>query len=64
MSLASYLAFCVAAFALAVVPGPTVTVIIANALRYGARAGMLNVTGSTNPVTPLPSALPGVGVVK
>ena len=44
--LTSYLAFCVAAFALAVVPGPTVTVIIANALRYGARAGMLNVTGT------------------
>lgn len=48
MSLASYLAFCVAAFALAVVPGPTVTVIIANALRYGARAGLLNVTGTVS----------------
>lgn len=27
-------------------PGPTVTVIIANSLRYGARAGLLNVAGT------------------
>lgn len=46
MSLAAYLTFCIAAFALAVVPGPTVTVIIANALRYGARAGFANVVGT------------------
>ncbi|MCA0432409.1 MAG: LysE family translocator [Proteobacteria bacterium] len=45
-SLSSYIAFCVAAFALAVVPGPTVTVIIANSLRYGTRAGLLNVAGT------------------
>ena len=35
-----------AAAALALVPGPTVTVIIANSLRFGARAGMLNVAGT------------------
>ncbi len=44
--LSSYIAFCIAAFALAVVPGPTVTVIIANSLRYGTRAGLLNVSGT------------------
>jgi homoserine/homoserine lactone efflux protein len=46
MTFESYLAFCVAATALALVPGPTVTVIIANGLRYGARAGMMNVLGT------------------
>jgi homoserine/homoserine lactone efflux protein len=29
-----------------IVPGPTVTVIIANSLRHGARAGLLNVAGT------------------
>jgi homoserine/homoserine lactone efflux protein len=46
MTTASYLTFCAAALALAIVPGPTVTVIIGNALRYGARAGLLNVGGT------------------
>ncbi len=46
MSYESYFAFCVAAMALALVPGPTVTVIIANSLRYGTRAGMMNVAGT------------------
>ncbi len=46
MSLETYLAFCIAAFALALVPGPTVTVIIANSLRYGTRAGLMNVLGT------------------
>lgn len=46
MTLESYLAFCLAAAALALVPGPTVTVIIANSLRYGTRAGLLNVAGT------------------
>ena len=46
MTLESYLAFCAAAAALAFVPGPTVTVIIANSLRYGARAGLMNVAGT------------------
>ena len=35
-----------ASLALAVVPGPTVTVIIANSLRHGTRAGLLNVLGT------------------
>ena len=46
MSTESYFAFCLAASALALVPGPTVTVIIANSLRYGTRAGLLNVAGT------------------
>jgi len=46
MTLESYVAFCLAAAALALVPGPTVTVIIANSLRHGARAGMMNVAGT------------------
>lgn len=46
MTIANWIAFCVAAAALALVPGPTVTVIIANSLRYGARAGLLNVLGT------------------
>lgn len=39
-------AFTLACAALVVVPGPTVTVIIANSLRDGARAGLLNVFGT------------------
>ena len=46
MTLESYIAFCAAAAALAFVPGPTVTVIAANSLRYGSRAGLLNVVGT------------------
>ncbi|MCX7344436.1 MAG: LysE family translocator [Alphaproteobacteria bacterium] len=46
MTLETYLAFCLAAAALAFVPGPTVTVIIANSLRHGASAGLMNVLGT------------------
>ena len=46
MTLESYIAFCAAAAALALVPGPTVTVIIANSLRYGTRSGLMNVAGT------------------
>src|SRR4029077_16200374 len=42
----AYLAFCLAAVVIVIVPGPTVTVVIANSLRYGARAGLLNVAGT------------------
>ena len=42
----NWLAFCAAAAALAIVPGPTVTVIVANSLRHGTRAGLLNVAGT------------------
>ena len=42
----SYVAFVLAAMALAFVPGPTITVIIANSLKYGTRAGLMNVLGT------------------
>lgn len=41
-----YLAYLAACIVLVIVPGPTVTVIVANSLRYGARAGLLNVAGT------------------
>jgi threonine/homoserine/homoserine lactone efflux protein len=46
MSLQLYLAYAAACFAIVIVPGPTVTMIVANSLRYGARAGLLNVAGT------------------
>jgi threonine/homoserine/homoserine lactone efflux protein len=46
MTLEAYLAFCIAAAALALVPGPTITVIIANSLRFGVAAGLMNVLGT------------------
>jgi len=41
-----YLAYIAACFLIAIVPGPTVTVIIANSLKHGTRAGLLNVGGT------------------
>jgi homoserine/homoserine lactone efflux protein len=46
MSTDALIAFIVAATALALVPGPTVTVIIANSLKYGTKAGLGNVLGT------------------
>jgi homoserine/homoserine lactone efflux protein len=46
MSLNLYLAYLAACIVLVIVPGPTVTVIVANSLRYGSRAGLLNVAGT------------------
>lgn len=46
MGVATYLAYVVACVAVIVVPGPTVTLIIANSLRHGTRAGLLNVAGT------------------
>ena len=46
MSLDIYLAYVLACFVIAIVPGPTVTVIIANSLSRGTRAGLLNVAGT------------------
>jgi len=42
----TYFAFVAACVAIVIVPGPSVTVIIANSLRHGARAGLLNVAGT------------------
>jgi homoserine/homoserine lactone efflux protein len=46
MSLSAYFAFLVATIVLVIVPGPTVTLVIANSLRHGRRAGLLNVAGT------------------
>jgi homoserine/homoserine lactone efflux protein len=46
MSLEIYLAYVVACAVIALVPGPTVTVIVANSLAHGPRAGLLNVAGT------------------
>lgn len=46
MTLQVYLAYVLASVVVLIVPGPTVTLIIANSLRYGARAGLLNIAGT------------------
>ncbi|MDE2385804.1 MAG: LysE family translocator [Alphaproteobacteria bacterium] len=46
MTTASILAFIVTALAFAIVPGPTVTLIIGNSLKHGSTAGLLNVAGT------------------
>jgi threonine/homoserine/homoserine lactone efflux protein len=45
MSLQLYFAFVAACIALALLPGPIVTLVIANGLRYGARAALTNIVG-------------------
>jgi homoserine/homoserine lactone efflux protein len=46
MSIELYLAYVLACVVITIVPGPTVTLIVANSLTYGARAGLLNVLGT------------------
>ncbi len=46
IDLTTYFLFIAASAALVIVPGPTVTVIIANSLSAGSRAGLLNVAGT------------------
>jgi homoserine/homoserine lactone efflux protein len=46
MSPELYLAYLLACIVIVIVPGPTVTLIIANSLTYGTRAGLLNVAGT------------------
>src|ERR1700760_3791838 len=45
MSLQLYLAFVAACIALALLPGPVVTLLIANGLRHGTRAALTNILG-------------------
>src|SRR5918996_4715843 len=45
-SLELYLAYVLACAVITLIPGPTVTVIIANSLAHGTRAGLLNVAGT------------------
>src|SRR5262245_28388479 len=46
MSLELYAAYLVACAVIVIVPGPSVTLIVANSLRHGTRAGLLNVAGT------------------
>jgi threonine/homoserine/homoserine lactone efflux protein len=45
MSIELYLAFVAACIALALLPGPIVTLVIANGLRHGTRAALTNIAG-------------------
>jgi threonine/homoserine/homoserine lactone efflux protein len=46
MSLELYAAYLLACIVLVVVPGPSVTLVVASSLRHGTRAGLLNVAGT------------------
>jgi homoserine/homoserine lactone efflux protein len=46
MSTELYAAYLVACLIIVIVPGPTVTLIVANSLRHGTRAGILNMLGT------------------
>jgi threonine/homoserine/homoserine lactone efflux protein len=46
MSLELYAAYLLACVIFTLVPGPTVTLIVANSLTHGTRAGLLNVAGT------------------
>jgi homoserine/homoserine lactone efflux protein len=61
MSIEVYAAFLVACVVIVLVPGPTVTLIIATGMRHGARAGLLNVAGTQLGVGVM-FALAGIGL--
>ena len=46
MSLELYITYVLACIVIILVPGPTVTLIIANSIRHGSRAGLANVAGT------------------
>ena len=46
MSVELYIAYVLACLVITIIPGPTVTLIVANSLTHGARAGLLNVLGT------------------
>ena len=46
ITFSTFLTVALASFLLVIVPGPSVTVIIANSLRAGTKAGLLNVAGT------------------
>ena len=56
-----YLAYLAACVVIMVVPGPSVTLIIANSLNHGTRAGLLNVAGTQLGIA-LMIALVGIGL--
>lgn len=46
MTVELYITYVLACILIAIVPGPTVTVIVANSLAHGTRAGLMNVAGT------------------
>ena len=46
VSVELYLAYVLACLVITIIPGPTVTLIVANSLTHGSRAGLLNVLGT------------------
>lgn len=46
MSLEFYLAYVLACVVIVIVPGPIVTLVVANSIAHGARAGLINIAGA------------------
>jgi threonine/homoserine/homoserine lactone efflux protein len=46
MTLELFFAYVLACFVVVIVPGPTVTLIVANSMTHGTRAGLLNIAGT------------------
>ena len=61
MSLDLYAAFLLACIVIVIVPGPSVTLIVANSLRHGTRAGLLSVAGTQAGLVVI-IAVVGIGV--
>jgi homoserine/homoserine lactone efflux protein len=61
MSLEVYVAFTLACIVIILVPGPTVTLVIATSMRHGTRAGLLNVAGTQAGIAVM-IAIVGVGL--
>jgi len=47
MNLHLYLAYCLAVVILVLIPGPVVTLVVANSLRHGSRSGLATVAGAS-----------------
>lgn len=61
MSIELYAAYVAACIVIIMVPGPTVTLIIASSMRHGARAGLANVAGTQAGIA-LMIAIAGIGL--
>jgi threonine/homoserine/homoserine lactone efflux protein len=61
MPLETYIAYALACIVIVLVPGPTVTLVIASSMRHGTRAGLLNVAGTQLGVA-IMIAIVGIGL--